>query len=232
MKNIEVIFVKQIKDTLKNKAVLIQFIMFPVIALIMNGAIQIDGMPKDFFTVMFAGMYIGMAPLVSMASIISEEKEQNTLRVLFMSNVKPEQYIIGVGGYIFVACLAGAAVFCIAGGYTGKAAVTFMLLMIVGIITSMLIGATIGAWGKNQMTATSLTVPIMMIFSFLPMLSMFNDSIKKIARVTYSQQISLLMGELQEITIKPENIVVIGGNMLLALLLFLYAYQCKIVKQK
>lgn len=36
MKNISAIFVRQIKDTLKNKSVLIQFLMFPVMTLIME----------------------------------------------------------------------------------------------------------------------------------------------------------------------------------------------------
>ncbi len=49
MRNVSAIFRKQLKDTLKNKTVLIQFIMFPVLTLIMNNAIRIDGMPENFF---------------------------------------------------------------------------------------------------------------------------------------------------------------------------------------
>lgn len=36
MRNVAVIIRKQLKDTLKNKTVLIQFIMFPVMTLIME----------------------------------------------------------------------------------------------------------------------------------------------------------------------------------------------------
>ena len=43
------------------------------------------------------------------------------------------------------------------------------------------------------MSATSLTMPVMMILSFLPMLSMFNDSIRKIARIFYTQQLKLCL---------------------------------------
>ena len=93
MNNIAAIFKKQLKDTLKNKTVLIQFVMFPVLTLIMNNAIKMQEMPENFFVNLFATMYIGMAPLTSIASIISEEKEKNTLRVLIMSNVKPYEYL-------------------------------------------------------------------------------------------------------------------------------------------
>ena len=71
MNNILIILKKQIKDTLKNKAVLIQFVMFPVMAFIMTNSVKIEGMPPDFFVNMFAVMYIGMAPLVDMYAIIS-----------------------------------------------------------------------------------------------------------------------------------------------------------------
>lgn len=225
MKNCVIIFRKQMKDILKNKSILIQFILFPAMTVILNNAIDIEGMPENFFVTMFAAMYLGMAPLVSMASIISEEKEQNTLRVLLLSNVKPLEYLTGIGSSIMAACLLGSVVFCIVGKYRGRAAVFFMLLMAVGILTSMLIGAVIGIWSKNQMTATSITVPVMMVFAFLPMISMFNETIAKVAGVTYTEQISRMMNDIQLFSINSENVIVIGINILLALSLFLVAWK-------
>ena len=48
MNNIVAIFKKQLKDTLRNKTVLIQFVMFPIMTLIMNNAIKIQEMPENF----------------------------------------------------------------------------------------------------------------------------------------------------------------------------------------
>ena len=110
MRNIIINIKKQLKDTLKNKTILIQFILFPIMTLIMEYAITLDGMPELFFTKLFSIMYIGMAPLTSVAAIISEEKEKNTLRVLIMSNVKPWQYLTGVGLYVWLICMVGAGV--------------------------------------------------------------------------------------------------------------------------
>lgn len=84
MHNVFAIFRKQTKDTLKNKTVLIQFAMFPILTLVMSNAVKIDGRPANFFVNLFATMYVEMAPLTSIAAIISEEKENNTLRVLLM----------------------------------------------------------------------------------------------------------------------------------------------------
>lgn len=219
------IFKKQIKDTFKNKAVLIQFIMFPIMTLIMNNTIQLDDMPENFFVLLFAAMYIGMAPLVSISSIISEEKEQNTLRVLLMSNVRPHEYLIGIGSYVWLLCMLGSGVICIAGNYDVEESAYFMLAMAVGIIASLLLGAAIGTYSRTQMMATSLSVPIMLLFSFLPMLSLFNETIAKAAKYTYSEQIRLTLAEISDPRFSGESVCILAVNMLLFTVLFVASYK-------
>ena len=229
MNNIVAIFKKQLKDTLRNKTVLIQFVMFPVMTLIMTNAIKIQKMPENYFVILFATMYIGMAPLTSIASIISEEKEKNTLRVLIMSNVKPHEYLLGIGSYVWFACMLGGIVICTAGGYNLQTSIAFMGIIAIGILTSLLIGAIIGIWSKTQMMATSITVPVMMIFSFVPMLSLFNSTIEKIARVIYSEQISRMLNQINSLQLNVENIGVIGLNILIAAILFIIIFKkCKL----
>jgi len=219
------IFKKQLKDTLKNKTVLIQFVMFPVLTLIMDNAISIEGMPENFFVNLFAAMYIGMAPLTSMAAIIAEEKEKNTLRVLMMSNVKPHEYMLATGGYVWFACMFGSAVICISGDYNSQSCAAFLAVMALGILVSLLTGAAVGAWSKTQMMATSITVPVMMIFSFMPMLSMFNTVIAKIAKFTYTGQISLMLNQINNLQLSAENFIVVAVNLSVAAALFVVAYK-------
>lgn len=225
MKHAIAIFKKQLKDTVKNKAVLIQFIMFPIMTLIMNNAIQINDLPGNFFVLLFASMYIGMAPLTAISAIIAEEKEQNTLRVLLMSNVKPAAYLIGVGSYVWLSCLLGSAVICFAGSYTAKERFFFLLIMSVGILASLLLGAAIGTFSKTQMMATSLMVPIMIFFSFLPMLSLFNETVAKFAKYTYSEQIRLTLAGIGDMHISGESVCIVAVNMMLFAGLFFAAYK-------
>ena len=78
------------------------------------------------------------------------------------------------------------------------------------------------------MMATSISVPAMMVFAFLPMLSMFNETIKKAAKFTYSEQISILLNRLgDEMTapVQAENVLMILTNMAIALVCFLFAYK-------
>ncbi len=227
MKNIKAVFIKQIIDTTKNKTVFIQFLMFPIMTVVMENAIKIENMPEYFFVKLFSVMFVGMAPLTCMSAIISEEKEKNTLRALMMSNVKPWQYLLGTGAYIFIMCMAGTAVFAVLGGYTNTELSIFLFSMISGIILSEIIGAVIGIFGRNQMAATSLTIPIMMIFSFVPMLSMFNEGIEKIARIIYSQQISDIINGIGASDLSTESIIVIAANFVIALTLFAVVYRKK-----
>lgn len=225
MKNITAIFAKQVKDTVKNKEILIQFVMFPILTLIMYHTVKIEGMPEHFFTNLFAVMYLGMAPLTCIAAVISEEKEKNTLRVLLMSNVKPVEYLVGVGGHIWLICMAGALLIGIGGGYRGILLCKFLTIMGVGLLISLFIGAAIGIWSKNQMTATSISVPFMLVLSFVPMLSMFNSNLEKISEMLFSEQIYLLINRLGQEGVQFRNVVILLLNTALAIVLFWYAYR-------
>ena len=141
------------------------------------------------------------------------------------ANVRPFEYLLGIGIYIWTLCMIGAAVIGIAGGYTGQVYTLYLLAMGFGILVSMVIGAAIGSFSKNQMTATSVTVPVMMIFSFLPMISMFNQTIANVARFTYSEQLRLLISGLGHLKVTPEMPAVLAINAALALGLFVFAYR-------
>lgn len=225
MKNISAVFSKQIKDTIKNKSVLIQFLMFPVISLIMERTVKIDGMPAHFFAELFAVMYIGMAPLTAISAIIAEEKEKNTLRVLLMANVKPHEYLIGVGSYVWLLCMSGAAVIGLSAGYPLYEFAVFMLIMAAGFIISILLGAAVGLLSPTQMAATSITVPLMMVLSFMPMLAMFNETIEKFANFCYTYQIKLFFSRLNGDIISTVGIIVLAGSFVAAAAAFIIAYK-------
>lgn len=225
MRHIKAILWKQMKDTFKNKEILIQFVMFPVLTFFMENFIEIENMPEHFFTNMFAVMYVGMAPLTSIAAVIAEEKEKNTLRVLRLSNVKATEYLIGNAIYIWCACMIGSLVIGLSGGYTGASLVKFMIIMAVGHLCSILVGAAIGVISKSQMAATSISVPVMMVYSFLPMLAMFNEGIRKVAKFFYSEQLSLMINALPDTRISTESIIILVCNGVVVVAAFVLAYR-------
>ena len=224
--HIKAILWKQLKDTLKNKAILIQFVMFPIMSIIMEKSINLPDMPEHFFANLFAVMYIGMAPLTSAAAIIAEEKEKNTLRVLRMCNVHAVEFLAGNAAYIISICMLGSLVIGCSTGYTGMTLLKFLLVMLVGHICSFLLGAAIGTAVKSQMSATSITVPLMIVLAFLPMLSMFNETIKKFSKFIFSEQLFVFINELSEIHITLESGIIMVCNVVLILIIFILVYQC------
>ena len=226
MNNILVIINKQFKDTFKNKAVLIQFILMPLIAFLMEKFIKPEDIPELFFTKMFSVMYMGMAPLTAMAAIISEEKDKNTLRVLMMSNVKPWQYLIGVGSYIWMICMLGALAFTL-NGIKAEDTAFYLITMGCGFIISIVAGACVGIFAKNQMAATSLATMLMFVLAFVPMFAQFNDDIKKAAKFIYTQQIRLSLDGMAFSEIQSNGVIILLANAIIATVLFFVVFRKK-----
>ena len=170
-------------------------------------------------------MYVGMTPLISMASIIAEEKEKNTLRVLMMFNVKPWQYLAGVGLYVWMIFMVGAGVMATS---LNPANIPFYLLVMgLSAIVSIAAGACVGIGTKNQMSATSLGSVVMLLLSFLPMLGMFNDGIAKAANLVYTQHVMTMLDGMSFSALKLDGAIIVAANAVLAVVLFIAAYRKK-----
>jgi ABC-2 type transport system permease protein len=193
IQNITALFQKQSKDVFKNLPVLVLFIVYPIIALIMTQAMKDQAGTADMFVSIFATMHCVFTPIVSTASIISEEKETNTLRVLIMSNVTLREYLFSIGGFILIATLLTGSSFLFISGQPAENAAAFLLSLGIGTIISVVLGSCIGLFSKNASAASGMAVPFGMVFAFLPMLANFNKGIEAVSRFTYGQQVSYLM---------------------------------------
>ena len=205
MREAVAVFRKQILDTRKNRAVLIQFIMFPIMTIVMNSAIKVDDMPEFFYLKLFSIMYMAMAPIVSMSSIISEEKEKGTLRALMMSNVRPASYLAGVGVYDFQCCLIGTMLMSKTCGLDDGPWWRYLCVIMLGLVISIVLGASIGVLAKDQMAATSLAVPV--------------------AKFFYTQQLYLALEDINNVKIGTEGLIIIAANAIVILAFFVLAFR-------
>lgn len=222
--NINSVFCKQVKDILKNTQVLVLFAVYPVIAYVMSTSMRTEGI---FFASIFGTMHAVFTPLMATASIIAEEKEKNTLRVLILANVKPLEYLLSIGSFVFILTNISSFLFAWLAGFCGTEYICFVLVMMLGSICSMILGAALGVSSRNQMSATAAAMPLAMVFSFLPMLASFNETIKSVSRFTFSQQISNLLKSPAVNTFTAEPFIIIGGNLLIIALLFLFVFRKK-----
>lgn len=230
MRSARAIFLKQMRDTMKNRMILIQFIMMPVIAYIMTELVakSSDEIPDSMFVTMFAAMFVGMAPLITTAGAIAEDRERKSLRFLVMAGVRQHEYLMGVGGFVLLVCAVVSVFFGLIGGFGAADLIKFILILIFGSATSVLLGAAIGIFSKNQQMATAISVPVFMVFAFCPMIAQFNETVAAIANILYTQQINTIVNDISLSAVKPALIIL--ANFVVFMALFALAYKKKGLK--
>lgn len=230
MRSANTIFIKQAKDMFKSIATLIQFVLFPVVALVMTRLVAMsnDDIPNNMFVTMMAAIFAGMGLVTVVAAIIAEDIERKSLRLLVMAGVKPHEYLLGVGGFILLAGSVTAVAFGLIGDFTGIELAKFLAIMISGTAASIILGATIGILAKNQQSATSIGMPIAMILGFAPMISNFNETVERFSGILYTQQINVIVNDFDANFIMA--LAVIGANILVLTVLFAVAYSKKGLK--
>ena len=230
MRCVKAIFIKQIKDITKNPMVLVMFLVFPAVALIMTQLVakSNDDIPNNMFVTMMAAIFAGMGLITSASDVIAEDIERKSLRFLVIAGVKPYQYLLGISGCFLLAGAITAVMFALIGDFTTQETMKFLAVMISGVATSILLGATVGMFSGSRQTATSLGMPVAMIVGFTPMVAAFNETIEKYAGFLYTQQINVIVNDFSVSLWKP--LLVIVGNIAVLVVLFIIAYTKKGLK--
>jgi ABC-2 type transport system permease protein len=210
--------------------VLVQFIIYPAVALIMTELIakSNEDIPPNMFVNMMSAIFAGMALILSMAGVIAEDIERKSLRFLVMAGVKPHEYLLGTGGFILLAGVVISVVFGLIGDYSGMDFLKIITVLITGVVASIILGATIGIISKNQQTATAIGVPIAVILGFTPMIAGFNANIAKAAGILYTQQLSVVANDTSANFSKA--MFVIAVNIVVLTAGFIFAYRKKGIK--
>jgi len=204
MRGFKAIFKKQLKDTIANPAVLMNFFIFPLMAWMMNSfaAPDMGEIPEEFaeiiaanmpnLAIMMAAMFAGMAIIPSVTGFIAEDIEKKSLRFLNMAGLKPAPYLLGIGSVTFFLSAFTSIAFGFISGFEGQDFWIFVGSLLSGVAASIVLGATIGILCKNQQAATGLSMPAAMVLGFGPMLAMFNDNIARFLHPFYTQQLNVI----------------------------------------
>ena len=221
MKTFTAVFIKQVKDSLRNLPSLMVILIYPAVAWIMITAMGSQEDMSGFFVPVFAAMHCSFAPIMISSSILSEEKEKGTLRSLMMAGVSMVNYLISISVFVVLAAMLTGSLFLMMDHSTSSYAVTFTLAMLAGEVLSTLAGLCIGIYSKNVAAANGMAVPVGLVLALLPMLARFNDGIAKVAEYTYSGQISHLL-EGGDVTAKAICVMAAYFAALWAVLIFLF----------
>ena len=174
----------------------------------------------------FITMHIIMAPIVCMSSIISEEKEKNTIKVLLFSGIRSYEYLLGVAGVLMGILIVSVIPYLFILKFDTEQTLLFFYFIILGFVCSMLLGSVIGIMSKNQMSVGTISSPLSMFIGLLPMASIFNDSVDKASKILYSKRIYdvvySFMGEMK--TDIGIDTGVCAANMAVLILVFCFVY--------
>jgi len=227
MRIAKTIFIKQAKETFKSPMVLVQFILFPVVALIFTELIaksdDFVGMPVNMFVVMMASVFAGMGLIMVASGIIAEDIEKKSLRFLVMAGVKPHQYLCGTGGFLLMLGAITALAFALIGVFTTTEFIKMLIVLIACVANSIVLGAIIGILSKNQQSATSLGMPAAVILGFTPMIANFNETVYNGSKFLYTQQLNIVTNDFNEDFGKA--MLVIAINFVVLAILFTIAYK-------
>ena len=245
MRNLKAIFKKQLKSTIRNPGILFQFIVFPLLAFLMDIMMVTDfeGIPQDIadmlaanmpnMVTMQATMFAGMGLIMVIAGIVAEDIEKKSLRFLMMAGVKPGAYLLGTSSVIFVVSFFTSVAFSLISEFTGVDFWIFTASLMSGVTGSIIVGATIGILTKNQQAASGLSLPIGLLLGFGPMMAQFNDRVANALHVFYTQQLNVVAAYLTTGGVDTplwQSFAIMWGNVAVLGVLFAIVYKMKGLK--
>jgi len=245
MRSLKAVFKKQLKDTLANPAVMINFFIFPILALVMGSLAVPDftGVPDDIvaiieaatpnMAILMAAMFAGMAIIPGVTGFIAEDIEKKSLRFLNMAGLKPAPYLLGIGSVTFFLSIITSVAFGFITGFGGQDFWLFVASLLSGVAASIFLGATIGILCKSQAAATGLSMPAAMLFGFGPMLAGFNENVARFLHPFYTQQLNVIADYLTYgggYTPLWQSFVIIWANVVVLGILFAIVYAKKGLK--
>lgn len=227
IRHISAIFIKQMKDLKKNKMIMLLMLMFPILSLLFNRIAS----EQEFLAILptFLTMNGVLLPIIFTSSIVSEEKEKNSLRMLIMSNVKSWEYLIGVGLSVFFQTFLSSLLFIPVLNKDVHNLASIYCAMAIGIIFSFLIGAILAVICKNQMSAGPSSAPISLVLGMAPMFSQMNEEIEKYAKYLYSYYTFYMFSD-KEFQINNDGFIILTVNLFVLLFVFIILYNKKGIK--
>jgi ABC-2 type transport system permease protein len=236
MRAVSAIFTKQLNDFPKNISVAFLYVMYPVLAAVMSFFIPVEDGGGAFFTMVFAMMFVGSTPMITIANTIAEDNEYKSLRFLVMAGVKPHQYMLGLGSFVMIMSLLPLAAFAFIGGYNLETLMVFVPVALLGCVASVILGGVVGLLSKNVQQCAAIYTPLMLVISFLPFLASFDPGggIGTVSQVLFTHQIFLIFADAAGAAPPnyslPAALGIIGANVVVFAVLFAVAYRKKGLK--
>ena len=198
MHTLAVLIKKDFRLMFTNKNMLIMILLpigFAVLYQTIFGDVKEAGMPSNFVLTLCELLNLSAIPLTGLAMMVAEEKEKNTLRVLMLSDVSALEYIFSkIISVLVLMELITIVIFFI----TATQLSYLPMLLLVTTVTSismLLFGSVVGLLSKDQMSTSTLSTPLMILFLIPPMFQNMNEVIDKIASIVPTTRMMAIIND-------------------------------------
>ncbi len=170
---------------------------------------------------------IGSGQILS--SIISEEKEKNNLKELQLSGVKELAYICSSVLFPLLFSILGIVLFPII--LTDiEFSSSYFIINILTAITVILMFLIVGTISQSVTQAQIYTFPLLLLTMFLPILSVVNDTISKLAKYTYMSAYIELFDEVNNSIYTSSSFFILIVWIILLFIISVICYKKFIIK--
>ena len=198
MHTLAVLIKKDFRLMFTNKNMLIMIllpIVFAVLYQTIFGDVKEAGMPSNFVLTLCELLNLSAIPLTGLAMMVAEEKEKNTLRVLMLSDVSALEYIFSkIISVLVLMELITIVIFFITATQLSYLPM-FLLVTTVTSISMLLFGSVVGLLSKDQMSTSTLSTPLMILFLIPPMFQNMNEVIDKIASIVPTTRMMAIIND-------------------------------------
>ena len=198
MHTLAVLIKKDFRLMFTNKNMLIMILLpigFAVLYQTIFGDVKEAGMPSNFVLTLCELLNLSAIPLTGLAMMVAEEKEKNTLRVLMLSDVSALEYIFSkIISVLVLMELITIVIFFIMATQLSYLPM-FLLVTTVTSISMLLFGSVVGLLSKDQMSTSTLSTPLMILFLIPPMFQNMNEVIDKIASIVPTTRMMAIIND-------------------------------------
>jgi len=242
MKNVKAIFFKQFQSLIKSPGMIVQAVLFLVLILAISFLIGDDtpvdcdacipayvcaqcletnpplDTPNPSLTGLFVVMFVGFAIVGAASALVIEDKTTQNLRFMKMADVKPKEYMLGTIISMYMITIVLLGLYALVGRYFGAYMLWFMAATASGALVSIMLGLVVGL-----SRAPGLATLFSLVLGLGPMLSSFNETLARVLRFTYTQQVNLAVSDLSANL--TTNFLIIAANGAVVLAYFFWMHR-------
>ena len=206
-----------------NKTIILQILLPLGFAFLYKHINEIQGTLTNSMKVNLLGLCLALSLSLSVgnpiSTIVSEEKEKNILRTLFLSGVNSTNYILSVLFYpVLISLVMTTAIPRILELNIENNYGAYLIISLATALVIMLINLFIGLISKTQVSAQVISLPVSMISMFIPMLSGISKDFDNVVKYSYMGLFTKSIRHLE--TFKWQDQVASSLSLLVWLLLF------------